>query len=104
MKPIVYSLQFRGQASEIAPGVLRANTAAPSSSLLTKIGSDGLDSRFQSAEGDEARFESEVTFSTTQHSASRGRSTSVTATPSAFAPSAQAGSAPQSIRISSTAP
>jgi len=63
IEPAIYSLQFRGQAAQVAPGVLRAVTAAPSSVLATTVGSDGFEARFELAEGDHARFESEVAFS-----------------------------------------
>jgi len=63
VEPIIYSLQFRGRATEIAPGVMRAVTAAPSSVLVTIIGEGGVDGRIESTDGAEARFESEVSFS-----------------------------------------
>jgi hypothetical protein len=55
----MYSLQFRGRATEIAPGVMRAVTAAPSSVLVTIIGEGGVDGRIESRDGAEARFDSE---------------------------------------------
>jgi len=59
----IYSLQLRGQAAEVAPGVLRAVTAAPSSALATTVGREGFEGRLELVEGDDARFESEVAFS-----------------------------------------
>jgi hypothetical protein len=59
----MYSLQFRGQATAITPGVLRAVTAAPSSVLVTTISERGVEGRRESTDGAEARFESEVSFS-----------------------------------------
>ena len=63
MKPISYALQFRGVASPVADGVLRAETRAPSTRFVTKVGPDGLSSLVESADGDDASFESEVRFS-----------------------------------------
>jgi hypothetical protein len=63
VEPAIYSLQFRGQAAEVAPGVLRAVTAAPSSALATTVGGDGFEGFLELVEGDDARFESEVAFS-----------------------------------------
>jgi hypothetical protein len=62
VEPAIYSLQFRGQADEVAPGVLRAVTSAPSSVLATTVGKGGFEGRFELVEGDDARFESEVAF------------------------------------------
>jgi hypothetical protein len=63
MEPIIYSLRFEGQATEVAPGVLRAVTAAPSSAFVTTVGEGGVEGRFESTDGAEAHFESEVSFS-----------------------------------------
>ena len=54
MKPIVYSLQFRGQATGIAPHVVEARASAPSSILSTIVHEEGVSGRFEEAPGDEA--------------------------------------------------
>jgi hypothetical protein len=54
MKPILYSLQFRGQATGVAPHVVEARASAPSSILSTIIDEDGVSGRFEKADGDEA--------------------------------------------------
>jgi hypothetical protein len=62
VKPMTYSMQFRGQASERDGGVMDAVSTAPSCAHLTTIGADGLDGRFLPAPGDEARCESHMSF------------------------------------------
>lgn len=62
MRPITYSLQFRGQADEF-PGGLRNQTRAPGCALVTSLTPDGVDGRFVCAPGDaEAFFESRLVF------------------------------------------
>ena len=59
MKPITYSLQFRGSVFESEPGVLHKQASAPGSALETLIGADGLRSRFVwIADDTEARLDS----------------------------------------------
>ncbi len=64
MRQVVYALQFKGRAEPVAgqSGVLRAATAAPSATLTTLMGPDGLSGVLQSAAGSKASFESEVVF------------------------------------------
>src|SRR4051812_26537101 len=62
MKPLVYSMQFRGETTPFAPGIVNAALTAPSGALLTTIDSDGLHGRFQPAPGQEATFRSRLRF------------------------------------------
>lgn len=62
MKPITYSLQFRGQAAWFDGG-LRKQASAPGCALVTSLTAAGPDGRFVSAPGeDEAIFESTLAF------------------------------------------
>ena len=64
MREVIYAMRFRGQAEPVGEvgNVLRAATSAPSSTLTSTVGSDGLTGTLALAPGDEATFESEVTF------------------------------------------
>src|SRR5207237_6688026 len=62
VKPLVYSMQFRGEATPLAPGVVSAALTAPSGALLTTIDSDGLHGCFEPAPGEEATFRSRLCF------------------------------------------
>ncbi|MBA3365818.1 MAG: hypothetical protein H0U03_08545 [Actinobacteria bacterium] len=55
MKPITYSMQFRGSVGETAPGHLEGVLTAPSSNQVTTIGRDGVEGRFLPASGGDAR-------------------------------------------------
>ena len=55
-------MQFRGDASAFAPGVLRLASTAPSGALLTTIDGDGVHGRFEPAPGEEATFRSQLLF------------------------------------------
>jgi hypothetical protein len=63
MRELIYAMRFRGQAEPVGEvgNVLRAATSAPSSTLTSTVGSDGLTGTLAPAPGDEATFESEVT-------------------------------------------
>jgi hypothetical protein len=65
MRQIIYVLQFIGQAApeEGSATVLKATTTAPSSSVTTVIGPDGVRGALQRVAGEQATFESRVTFS-----------------------------------------
>jgi hypothetical protein len=56
VKPLVYSMQFRGEAGPSAPGILSAAMTAPSCALVTRIDGDGLHGGFEPAAGEEASF------------------------------------------------
>jgi hypothetical protein len=55
MKPITYSLQFRGQATQLDRG-LRKEASAPTCALMTSLTSDGVEGRYVSAPGEEEAF------------------------------------------------
>jgi hypothetical protein len=62
MRPITYSLQFRGQAIEREGGLLRQGRS-PGCSLVTSLTSAGVEARFVWApDDDEALFESILAF------------------------------------------
>jgi hypothetical protein len=65
MKQIVYSMRFTGQAApaEGSSTVLKAATSAPSCTITSVVGPDGLSGTIEPAAGGDATFESEVTFS-----------------------------------------
>ncbi len=65
MREIIYAMQFTGRATPVdATGtVLKATTTAPSCSLTTSAGPEGVRGTLQRAAGEEAVFESEVAFS-----------------------------------------
>jgi hypothetical protein len=64
MREVLYAMRFSGQAEPVgeAGNVLRAATSAPSSTLTSTVGPRGLAGALVPAPGDEAIFESEVTF------------------------------------------
>jgi hypothetical protein len=64
MHEVLYALRFTGQAEPIgeAGNVLKAATSAPSSTLGSTVGPDGLTGVLQAAPGGAATFTSEVTF------------------------------------------
>jgi hypothetical protein len=62
MRPITYSLQFRGQADELEGG-LREEARAPGGALVTSLTPEGVAGSFVWAPGDEeAYFESTLAF------------------------------------------
>jgi hypothetical protein len=64
MRELIYAMRFRGQAGPVEgrPGVLKATTGAPSCTLTSLIGPDGLSGVVQPAAGGSASFESTVEF------------------------------------------
>ena len=60
MKPIAYSLQFRGRVISNDPKALRFRLTAPTSTLATTIGPDGIRSAFDELPGGEATTEAEL--------------------------------------------
>ncbi len=64
MRQVIYCMQFTGRATPAdgSPGVLVAATTAPSCTIGTSVGSDGVDGTFRPANGGDAAFESVVTF------------------------------------------
>jgi hypothetical protein len=63
MKQIIYAMQFKGSAAPKAgaSGVFIASTEAPSCTLSSIVGPDGVRGTLQPAPGAKASFESEVT-------------------------------------------
>jgi hypothetical protein len=68
MREVIYAMRFTGQATPVgtAGNVLKAATTAPSSTLTSSVGPDGLTGGLQPAAGGEATFASEVTFTDEQ--------------------------------------
>jgi hypothetical protein len=64
MRQMIYALRFTGQAEPVGDvgNVLRAATSAPSTTITSTVGSDGLIGTLTPADGEAATFESEVTF------------------------------------------
>ena len=64
MRQLIYAMRFTGHAAPVgtAGNVLKAATTAPSSTLTSTVGPDGLAGDLQPAAGGEAAFASEVTF------------------------------------------
>jgi len=62
MKPIAYSLQFRGRASSIGSERILFRLTAPSSVLVTSLDPDGVHGAFEDAPGGDAVLEAELSF------------------------------------------
>jgi hypothetical protein len=62
MKPILFSLQFRGRARPLRSDRLRFTLSAPSSAVLTTVGPHGISGAIEEVAGAEARLESDVAF------------------------------------------
>lgn len=62
MKPLAYSLQFRGTAVNVSSHVLEARATAPSSVLATSVGEDGVTAHVHAEDGYEAVLESRLVF------------------------------------------
>jgi hypothetical protein len=60
LKPIAYTLQFRGRAESAGRDRLRFTLTAPSSALVTTLAADGVRSTFEDVEGGDATFEAEL--------------------------------------------
>ena len=60
MRPIAYSLQFRGRSTSPRSGRLHFSLSAPSTALVTTVGADGVHSVFEEVPGAEATFEGEL--------------------------------------------
>jgi hypothetical protein len=54
LRPIAYSLQFRGRITSLSSRVLEQRASAPSQVLITTVDANGLAGRVQPGEGDEA--------------------------------------------------
>jgi hypothetical protein len=62
MKPIVFSLQFRGRARPVGSDRLRLTLSAPSSAVISRVGPDGVTTAFEDVPGAEAKLETELSF------------------------------------------
>jgi hypothetical protein len=62
LKPITYSLQFRGRATPLAANLVRLELTAPSAALITTISAAGVHARFDDVLGGEAVLRSETSF------------------------------------------
>jgi hypothetical protein len=62
VRAVAFTMQFRGQATLLSPGVLTARATAPSGGLLTRIDRDGVHATFASVDGEEALLERRLTF------------------------------------------
>jgi hypothetical protein len=64
MRRIIYTMQFNGQVTPLgtSPNVMKATTTAASCTWTSVVGQDGLHGTLEPAAGDQAVFESEVTF------------------------------------------
>jgi hypothetical protein len=54
LRPIVYSLQFRGRITSLSSRVLEQRASAPSQALITTVDANGLAGRVEAGEGEEA--------------------------------------------------
>ena len=60
MKPIAYSLQFRGHAARLHGDCVRLRLSAPSAALVTTIGAFGVRGRFDDVSGGEATLDAQL--------------------------------------------
>ena len=54
LRPIVYSLQFRGRVTSLSSRVLEQRASAPSQVLITTVDANGLAARVEPGDGEEA--------------------------------------------------
>jgi hypothetical protein len=57
MRPVAYTLQFRGRALLVSAGVVRFSLSAPGASLATTLVPDGLQTTYDDVPGHEATFD-----------------------------------------------
>ncbi|HJP72453.1 MAG TPA: hypothetical protein VJ975_12110 [Candidatus Limnocylindria bacterium] len=62
-KPVTYSLQFRGVASQVAPGVLSLRASAPGGALRTVLDDEGVRATYEPDAGEEALLEARMVVS-----------------------------------------
>jgi len=60
MKPITYTLQFRGRASSVRSDRMRFRLTAPSSALVTRLGPDGVHGALEDVAGGDATLEAQL--------------------------------------------
>jgi hypothetical protein len=92
MGEVIYAMRFSGPAEPVGEvgNVLKAATSAPSSTLSSTVGADGLTGTLAPASGDAATFASEVTFTGETSFLETARLASESATNCASPPSAVA--------------
>jgi hypothetical protein len=62
MKQIIYAMQFKGKAGPgTSANVMKASTNAPSNTIATVVGAQGVQGKIEPTAGSRAEFESEVT-------------------------------------------
>src|SRR5215475_7640232 len=64
MRQIVYTMQFKGEVHPVgtSPNVMKVTTVAVSCICITVVGPHGVQATIEQAAGEQATFESEVTF------------------------------------------
>lgn len=61
MRQLTYALQFKGTGGPTdREGVLQAEMSSPSTRITSSVGSNGLESQIEPADGEVVRFKSEV--------------------------------------------
>lgn len=63
VKPVTYSLQFRGVASQVAPDVLSLRARAPGGALRTVLDDEGVRATYEPEAGAEAVLEARMVVS-----------------------------------------
>ena len=62
VKPLAYSLQFRGTAVPVSPRVVELRATAPGSVLATSVGEDGVTAHIHAEDGHEAVLRTRLVF------------------------------------------
>ena len=64
MRQLTYAMRFNGQATRASDDgkTLRAATTSPSTTITSTVGEDGITAMIEPAQGADARFTSQVTF------------------------------------------
>src|SRR5882724_8400940 len=64
MSQIVYTMQFKGAVRPVgtSPNIMKVTTVAASCICIAAVGPHGVQATIESADGEQATFESEVTF------------------------------------------
>jgi hypothetical protein len=61
MRQVIFAMQFKGTGGPTdQENVLQAATSSPSSRIISRVGTSGLESQIESVDGAAAQFESEV--------------------------------------------
>lgn len=62
MRQVRFAMVFSGGGEEIGPGHVRAWSSAPSASLVSRVGPEGVDAELVPVDGQDAVFRSEVRY------------------------------------------